>query len=130
MTLERKVAQLWQKVLSGLDAEEWQVTQESLERLSGILSAGSLESPVGAGIGIVAIKIQAAQEYSKHHTRLEISGLPVAKCLHGVVSDSMGCSRSIANKLGNVLSLAGSSRQPSRAWDPCVGVSSEDLAAN
>ena len=83
LTLEEKVAQLRQQCLKDLEVKDGKVTPDSLARLFGEVSVGTIESPLGLPIAEVALKVQAAQEYLSTKTRLGIPALPIQECLHG-----------------------------------------------
>ena len=83
MTLEEKVAQLRQQTLKDLDIQDGRVTPESLARAFDGVSVGTVESPLGRPVEEVALKVQAAQAYLAHETRLGIPALPIQECLHG-----------------------------------------------
>jgi beta-glucosidase len=83
MTLPEKISQMRQVSLSTLEVRDGAVTPESLERLFGDTSVGTIESPLGAPVAEVALKVQAAQEYLRTRTRLGIPAIPIQECLHG-----------------------------------------------
>jgi len=83
MALEEKVAQLHQQTLKDLEVEDGRVTPESLARVFGGVSVGTIESPLGRPVAEVALKVQATQDYLVAHTRLGIPALPIQECLHG-----------------------------------------------
>lgn len=86
MTLEEKVGQMVQKSLTSLVIQEGCVSEESLDRLFGGQSCGTLETRPGAPPEETALCVQAAQDYLRKRTRLGIPAVPIAECLHGVQS--------------------------------------------
>lgn len=86
MTLEEKIAQMYQKSLTHLEVRDGHVTEESLGKLFEGSSCGTLECRPGGEPEEIAVRILAAQDYLRKHTRLGIPAIPIAECLHGVQS--------------------------------------------
>jgi beta-glucosidase len=84
MTLAEKVAQMCQKDVSSLELEDNEVTPASLTKSLDGQSCGTVSCLRGYAPEEISVRVRAAQEYLRTQTRLGITAIPIAECIHGV----------------------------------------------
>ena len=83
MTLEEKVAQMNMVQLSKIKFDnEGNIIEASLDSLFKGKSIGCIESPF-VGVNEISKVSEAADKYLRENTRLGITALQIAECLHG-----------------------------------------------